>query len=67
MHRFGQNLITSINSKFQVAGTPRFLALHGYCTSYKLEVCGKAAQSQSINTIFFQQHLLASCLFITFW
>lgn len=65
MHHFGQNLITSRNRKFQVAGTPRclalhFLAVHGYCTSCKLEVCGKAALSQST-------HLLASGLFITFW
>lgn len=51
-HHFGQNLLISINRKFQVVGILHFLALHRYCTSYKLEVCGKAAPSQSINTIF---------------
>ena len=44
-----------------------FIALCRYCIFYKLKFCGNPASGKSVNSIFFQQHLLPSCLCATFW
>lgn len=49
-----------VKGSWFIIGIPRFIALLRYCIFYKLKVCGNPASSKSL--LFFQQHLLTSCL-----